>query len=310
MADDNAVQLLKHVFAKGVTHWDTAEVYTATDPDKSTVYNETVVGKAIQEVGRSNIQIATKYMPARHGEEMTAETVLSACRASCERLGVESVDLYYVHRIHPDVPVEDQAVAMKAVIDAGLSRFIGLSEFSPMNLRKFHAICPVTAIQQEWSLMNRDLEEGLLDTARELGVGIVAYSPLSRSLLSGEINSTDDMNGEADLRSSRYPRFAAENLERNAKLVREVRELAKARNVTPAQLSLAWVQNQGSDVVPIPGTTKIAHFDDNWRSQQVVLSSEERDLIASVVPHDDQIFGMRFSSGDKATFKGNMESSL
>jgi aryl-alcohol dehydrogenase-like predicted oxidoreductase len=310
MKDEDAIELLQHVHANGVTHWDTAEVYTAQDADGSTVYNETVVGKAIKQIGRANIQIATKYMPKLHGKEMTADTVLAACRASCQRLGVDSVDLYYVHRIHPGVAVEEQAEAMKAVIDAGLSRCIGLSEFSPANLRRFHAICPVTVIQQEWSLMNRDLEGELLATARELGVGIVAYSPLSRSLLSGEVSSSKDMNGAEDLRASRYPRFAEENLERNANLVGQVRELAVERNVTPAQLSLAWVQNQGEDVIPIPGTTKIAHFNDNCRSQEVVLSKQELELIASVVPHDDQVFGMRFASGDQATFKGNMGASL
>ena len=170
MDDADAVLLLQHAFSQGVTHWDTAEVYTCTADDGSVVYNETVVGKAIKAVGRRHeLQVATKYLPLLHSEsEMTAEMAVSACKASCARLGVEFVDLYYVHRLHPTVPVEDQARAMLAVQRAGLARHIGVSEFSPRNLRAFHAICRTTCVQQEWSLMNRDLEEDLVPLCRLL----------------------------------------------------------------------------------------------------------------------------------------------
>jgi aryl-alcohol dehydrogenase-like predicted oxidoreductase len=157
---------------------------------------------------------------------------------------VDYVDLYYLHRIHQKIPVEDQARAMLACKEAGLAKFIGVSEFSPENLRIFHEICPVTCVQQEWSLINRDLEEDLVPTCRSLGIGIVAYSPLCRSLLSGEISSIADLSGE-DLRPSRYPRFAAENLSKNAQLVKDVSKMASDRSVTAAQLSLGWVSNQG-----------------------------------------------------------------
>ena len=182
MVDDEAVVLLQHAYSLGVTHWDTAEVYTCKATDGSTIYNETVVGKAIAAIGkRDELQIATKYMPTTHSDiEMTEEMVLAACRASCARLGIDRVDLYYVHRFHPTVPVGQQARAMKAVLDAGLARCVGLSEFSPRNVRSFHAICPVTCVQQEWSLMSRDLEEDLVPTCRELGIGIVACAPTRR----------------------------------------------------------------------------------------------------------------------------------
>jgi aryl-alcohol dehydrogenase-like predicted oxidoreductase len=220
MPDAEAVALVAHAFANGITHFDTAEVYTAlADDGTTTLFNESVVGTALAALGcdRAAFQIATKYYPALHGPTMTAEDVLGACKASCARLGVASVDLYYVHRLHASVPVEDQARAMLAAKEAGLCTHVGVSEFSPANLRAFHAICPVTCVQQEWSLVNRDLEEELVPVCRELGIGIVAYSPLCRSLLCGAVKGAADLNGPADLRPSRYPRFAPENLARNGR---------------------------------------------------------------------------------------------
>eukprot|EP00746_Dinoflagellata_sp_MGD_P003998 gnl/MRDRNA2_/MRDRNA2_107740_c0_seq1.p1 gnl/MRDRNA2_/MRDRNA2_107740_c0~~gnl/MRDRNA2_/MRDRNA2_107740_c0_seq1.p1 ORF type:complete len:387 (+),score=82.33 gnl/MRDRNA2_/MRDRNA2_107740_c0_seq1:184-1344(+) len=302
MADDDAVQLMKHAFDEGVTHFDTAEVYTSKSEEGQTIYNETVVGKAIQVMGRENVQIATKYMPKIHGDEMTSAMVLAACQASCKRLQVDSVDLYYVHRFHDKVPVEEQAFAMKAVVDAGLARHIGVSEFSPENLRRFHAICPVTCVQQEWSLMNRDLEEDLVPTCRELGIGIVAYSPLSRALLTGELKSASDLKS-GDLRASRYPRLSAENIPKNAAIAERIRAHADKRNVTPAQLALAWVSNQGEDVVPIPGTTRIKNLDDNIKSCNLTLDSRDLKDIAAAVPLE-QVSGDRYHGGNGAmTYK-------
>jgi aryl-alcohol dehydrogenase-like predicted oxidoreductase len=308
MDDNDAVALMKHAFDAGVTHFDTAEVYRCKAEDGETViFNEVVVGKALAVMGRENVQVATKYYPALHSEEeMSPESVVAACKASCDRLGVACIDLYYLHRIHPTATVEDQAAAMAACVAAGLAKHVGVSEFSPENLRRFHAVCPVTCVQQEWSLVNRDLEEELVPCCRELGIGIVAYSPLCRSLLCGEVKSQADLR-EGDLRASRYPRFAAENLTQNAQVASSVAGLAQARGVTPAQLSLAWVSSQGKDVVPIPGTTKVAHLDDNLAARAVLLSEEECALVAAAVPLD-QMAGDRYVGGaDANTFRAQMK---
>eukprot|EP00947_MAST-08B_sp_MAST-8B-sp1_P003817 g3817.t1 len=307
--DEDAMALLVHAYESGCTHWDTAEVYQGKLADGSTVFNETVVGKAVAAIGkRDEIVLATKYMPKLHdgGNTMTPEMAVEACRASCERLGVECVDLYYVHRFADKVPVEDQAKAMLAVQAAGLAKHVGVSEFSPRNLRAFHAICPVTCVQQEWSLMNRDLEEDLVPTCRELGIGVVAYSPLCRKLLTGELEKPADL-GDGDLRASRYGRFSEDVLEENAKLAKRVAALAAERGLTAAQLSLAWVQSQGLDVTAIPGTTKIKHLDDNAAVRGIpMLTEEEQALVAAAVPAED-VKGTRFAGGDKiGTYKANM----
>jgi len=302
--DEDAVALLKHAFARGITHWDTAEAYQVKGEDDSTIYNEDVLRKAIIEVGRENLQIATKYQPSLHDNQITPDLAVEACRASCERLGVDFVDLYYVHRFANMTSVEDQARSMKTVVEAGLAKFIGVSEFGIKNIRAFHDICPITAVQQEWSLMNRDLEEELVPTCRELGIGIVAYSPLCRSLLSGEVKSASDLSGgAADLRASRYGRFAGNNLEQNASLVDEVSKLAADRGVSAAQLSLAWVAHQGSDVVPIPGTTKICHLNENVDSLSLVLSSEDMEVLAAAVPQE-RVAGDRYCFSNN-TFRDN-----
>lgn len=310
MCDGDAVALLQHAFASGITHWDTAEVYQGKDDAAATVYNETVVGLGIAAVAqRDQLQIATKYMPKLHEpkDAMTAAMVVAACRESCARLGVDAVDLYYVHRLHPTVPVEEQAAAMAAVQAAGLAKHIGVSEFSPANLKRFHAVCAVTCVQQEWSLMTRDLEEDLVPLCRELGIGIVAYSPLCRKLLTGEIASAEDL-GEGDLRTSRYGRLEPGNLAANAALAARVGAMATARGLTAAQLSLAWVASQGDDVCPIPGTTSIAHLDDNVASSKAPrLAEDERAAVAACVPAAE-VRGNRYAGGDATTgtYKANM----
>ena len=312
MPKADAIELMKNVYENGVTFWDTAEAYCCEMPDGTTLFNESVLGDAIRTLSlpRDQLQLATKYMPTTHGDTMTPETCVAAAKASCERLGVDCIDLYYVHRFHPKVPMEEQARAMLAVKEAGLATHIGVSEFAPESLQAFHAICPVTAIQNEWSLMNRDLEEQLVPVCRELGIGIVAYSPLSRSLLTGTVTSVEQLSGgSADNRPARYPRFLPENISANAKLVEGVKVLASERGLTPAQLSLAWVASQGEDVVPIPGTTKIANLLSNVAAQsggaEKLLSAEECALVAAAVPHD-QVVGERYTGGDAATWKGNL----
>lgn len=304
LPDEDAVKLLLHAYEHGVTHFDTAEAYRATAADGSTIFNETVVGKALQSMDRGNVLIATKYAPGLHGNQATSDLVLEACRASCERLQVSHVDLYYAHRFAADTTVEEQARAFKAVMDAGLAKRIGVSEFSPKNLRAFHAICPVSCVQQEWSLFNRDLEEELLPTCRELGVGVVAYSPLSRSLLSCELQSAENLK-QGDLRTSRYPRLSVDNIPKNAALAENLKPLAEKHGVSPAQLALAWVMGQGVDVVPIPGTTQIGHLSDNMAARALTLSREDLEEIASAVP-TEHVSGERYH---KPTdwFVGQME---
>eukprot|EP00929_Paragymnodinium_shiwhaense_P112709 TRINITY_DN80977_c0_g1_i1.p1 TRINITY_DN80977_c0_g1~~TRINITY_DN80977_c0_g1_i1.p1 ORF type:complete len:340 (+),score=59.72 TRINITY_DN80977_c0_g1_i1:85-1104(+) len=307
IADEDAVAVMKHAADNGATHWDTAEAYHAKLEDGSIKWNEEVVGKAIAVVGREKLTIATKYQPMMHDNTLTAEQAVEACRASNKRLGIDCCDLYYVHRLAKNTPVEEQAKAMNAVLEAGLAKHIGVSEFSPKTLRAFHAICPVTCVQQEWSLMNRDLEDELVPCCRELGIGIVAYAPLCRSLLSGSVKSSADLGGGADdMRPARYGKLFAGNLEKNAQLIEAVVQIAKDFKVSAAQLSLAWVANQGSDVLPIPGTTKIPHLEENLASRSVVLSSDQMDLIAAAIPQD-QIAGDRYAGGPvAATFKENL----
>ena len=242
MSNVAAEELLVNAFKNGITHWDTAEVYQGKNDDGSVLYNESQVAFGIKAVNnRDALQICTKYMPRLHGKTMSAEMCINACKDSCERLGVAYVDLYYVHRMHNKVSVEEQAKAMLAVKNSGLAKHIGLSEFSPKNIRKFHAICPVTCVQQEWSLINRDLEDDIAPTCRELGIGIVAYSPLSRSILSDEVaklgkTTATEKGDKNDLRASRYPRLSAENLPKNAKLVQGVQKIASSKKLTLAQL--------------------------------------------------------------------------
>mmetsp|Transcript_119724 Transcript_119724/g.339333 ORF Transcript_119724/g.339333 Transcript_119724/m.339333 type:complete len:349 (+) Transcript_119724:67-1113(+) len=303
MDDGDAVELLGRAYSRGITFFDTAEVYTAKAADGSTIYNEAVVGKAVRTMTRSNVQLATKYWPGFRDGKATPDSVVAACRASCQRLQTDYVDLYYAHRFSDNTAVEDQARAFKAVLDAGLARHVGVSEFSPENIRRFHAVCPITAVQQEWSLFNRDLEEEIVPTCRELGIGIVAYSPLSRSLLSTEVKSADDLKA-GDLRASRYPRLSAENIPKNAALAQNLRPQAERHGVSTSQLALAWVASQGDDVVPIPGTTKISHLDDNIDSCKLVLSSAELAEAASTVPHT-AVSGDRYPSAG-SWFKGQI----
>merc|ERR1719336_1195992 len=253
---------------------------------------------------REELQIATKYLPRMHGDRMTPHMVVGACRASCHRMCLDYVDLYYLHRFHDKVSIEDQARAMLAAKKSGWAKNIGVSELSPKNLRIFHSICPVTCVQQEWSLMTRDLEDDLVPVCRELGIGIVAYSPLCRKLLSAEIKKPSDF-GSSDKRSERYGRLTNENLKANAELAQRVSDLTKARDCTAAQLSLAWVHNQGRDVVAIPGTTKIPHLDDNIASLRIRLSDKELKDIADLVPASE-VKGHRYVQGDTFTYKGNL----
>ena len=210
------------------------------------------------------------------------EYVRRACDASLERLGVDHIDLYYQHRVDRSVPVEETWGAMAELVEAGKVRYLGISEAAPATVRRAHAVHPISAGQYEWSLFTRDLEDELLGTLRELGIGVVAYSPLGRGFLSGSITSPDDFD-EDDFRRD-HPRFSGENFDRNLELVARVRGLATAKGITPSQLAIAWVLAQGSDVVPIPGTKRRRYLEENAGALEVELTPEDLAAIEEVMP--------------------------
>jgi aryl-alcohol dehydrogenase-like predicted oxidoreductase len=264
----------------GMTFLDTADVY-------GPFTNERLVGRAIAG-RRDEVVLATKFGNQRREDGTWVrvngepEYVRQACDASLERLGVDHIDLYYQHRVDRSVPVEDTWGAMAELVEAGKVRHLGISEAAPATVRRAHAVHPITAGQYEWSLFTRDLEDELLATLRELGIGVVAYSPLGRGFLSGRITSPDDF-GDDDFRRN-HPRFTGENFARNLDLVERVRQLAADKGVTPSQLAIAWVLAQGDDVVPIPGTKRRSYLEENLGALEVELTPDDLAVIEEVTP--------------------------
>ncbi|WP_267103533.1 aldo/keto reductase, partial [Xanthomonas sacchari] len=284
-SDDNAAIAVIHAAIEhGVSLIDTADMYGPHT-------NEVLVGKALAG-RRDQVVLATKFGikldpndPAARGIDGRPEYVQSACEASLRRLGVDHIDLYYQHRVDPNVPIEDTVGAMARLVEQGKVRFLGLSEAAAATIRRAHAVHPITALQSEYSLWSRDPEhDGVLETVRELGIGFVPYSPLGRGFLTGAIRSPEDF--EADDYRRHSPRFQGENFARNLQLVERVRELAQAKGVTPGQLALAWVLAQGEDLVPIPGTKRLAYLEENLGALQVKLSTEELAQIEAIFPAD------------------------
>lgn len=278
----------------GITFLDTADMY-------GPFTNEQLVGKAIAG-RRDEVQLATKFGNERapDGTRLringTPDYVRAACDASLQRLGVDHIGLYYQHRVDPTVPIEDTVGAMKELVEAGKVRHLGLSEASPETIRRAHAVHPVTALQTEYSLFTRDLEDAILPTLRELGIGLVPYSPLGRGILTGAITGTP---ADGDSRATAYfPRFQGENLATNLVLVDKVRELATEHGCTPGQLALAWVLAQGEDVVPIPGTKRVAYLEENAGALDVVLTADDLAALDAAVPRD-AVAGDRY--GDMST---------
>jgi len=256
----------------GVTFLDTADVYGLG-------HNEELVGRAIAG-RRDDVVLATKFGIVRRPEDNNfravngrPDYVRSACDASLQRLGVNHIDLYYQHRADPNVPIEDTIGAMAELVDAGKVRHLGLSEAATDTIRRAHAVHPISALQSEWSLWSRDIEGEVLPTARELGIGIVPYSPLGRGLLTGQISSADDLS-RGDFRRG-TPRFEGENLTRNLEVVERVRTIATEKGVTPGQLALAWVQAQGDDVAPIPGTKRRTYLEENVAALNAQLTADD-----------------------------------
>ncbi|WP_224766868.1 aldo/keto reductase [Janibacter melonis] len=265
--------------------------------------NERLVGRALAG-RRDEVVLATKFGNkrgedgARLGIDGSPGYVRQACDASLERLGVDHIDLYYQHRVDPTVPIEETVGAMAELVAAGKVRRIGLSEASPETIRRAHATHPVTALQTEYSLFTRDLEDEILPTLRELGIGLVPYSPLGRGMLTGALPEP----GQGDSRTSAYfPRFQGEARETNLALVERVREIAQTKGCTPGQLALAWVLAQGDDVAPIPGTKRVRYLEENLAATAVTLTDDDLQALERAVPRD-AVAGDRY--GDMSTIDG------
>ena len=278
--EGEGLRTIRRALELGIDFLDTADMY-------GPFTNEKLVGRAIQG-RRDDIVIATKFGNVRslEGERLGIRGdrlyVLAACDASLQRLGTDHIDLYYQHRVDPDTPVEETVGAMAELVEAGKVRYLGLSEASPETIRRAHGVHPITAVQSEYSLWTRDPEAEVLPTLRELGIGLVAYSPLGRGFLSGRFRSPDDLS-EDDFRREN-PRFQGENFNRNLELVERVEELAAEKDVTPGQLALAWVLAQGEDIVPIPGTTHVEHLEENVAALEIELTDDDLRELGSVFP--------------------------
>lgn len=274
----------------GVTLLDTADMYGSGA-------NEELVGRAIQD-RRDRVVLATKFGNVRgpNGEFLVIrgddDYVRQACEASLRRLGVDHIDLYYQHRVDQTVPIEETVGAMASLVAAGKVRHLGLSEAGAETIRRAHAVHPIAAVQTEWSLWSRDIEAEVVPMCRELGIGIVAYSPLGRGFLTGRITSAAGLD-PGDFRQVAQPRFADGNLQRNLAMVEALRELASERGVTAGQLALAWVQARGSDVVPIPGTKRRRYLEENVAAASLVLSDDDLAAVEKAVPVDE-VAGTRY----------------
>jgi len=298
-SDQESIATIHHAIERGVNFLDTADMY---GPFK----NEELVGRAIRD-RRERVFLATKFGNVRgpNGEFLGVrgdpDYVRSACEASLKRLGVEVIDLYYQHRVDPKVPIEDTVGAMARLKEEGKVRFLGLSEAAPRTIRRAAAVATITAVQTELSLWSRDAEAEVLPTVRELGIGYVAYSPLGRGFLTGQIKSPDDF-ADDDFRKF-HPRFQGENFAKNIALVREVEAMAREKGCTTAQLALAWVLAQGEDVVPIPGTKRVRYLDENIGALEVKLTAEDLKRLDEILP-PGAAAGMRYHERGMATVNG------
>jgi aryl-alcohol dehydrogenase-like predicted oxidoreductase len=279
-SEAESIATIHHALDRGVTFLDTADMYGWGS-------NEELVGRAIAD-RRDEVFLATKFGNVRgpNGEFLGVrgdpDYVRSACEASLARLGVQTIDLYYQHRVDTNVPIEDTVGEMARLKDEGKIRFLGLSEAAPRTIRAAYATSPITAVQTELSLWSRDAETEVLPTVRELGIGYVAYSPLGRGFLTGQFKSPEDFP-EGDFRKN-HPRFQGDNFQKNLDLVTEVGKMAEEKGCTTAQLALAWVLAQGEDIVPIPGTKHVKYLDQNIGALDVELSEDELKRLDAILP--------------------------
>jgi aryl-alcohol dehydrogenase-like predicted oxidoreductase len=279
--EEESTATIHRAIELGVTFLDTADMY-------GPFTNEKLVGKAIAG-RRDEVVLATKFGNVRgedgsfRGVSGEPDYVRKACDASLSRLGIDHIDLYYQHRVDPETPIEETVGAMKELVVAGKVKYLGLSEAGPGTIRKAHAVHPISALQSEYSLFTRDVEDEVLPTVRELGIGFVPYSPLGRGFLTGRWRSIEDMP-ENDTRSARFPRFAEENFQKNLELADRVREVADGKGITPGQLALAWLLLQGDDIVPIPGTKRREYLEENAGAAGVTLTEDDLASIEEAMP--------------------------
>ncbi|MGA7839109.1 MAG: aldo/keto reductase [Ignavibacteriaceae bacterium] len=297
--EKESIETIHKALDLGINFLDTADMY---GPFK----NEIQVGKAISEK-RKNVFLATKFGiqrsddPAKRSINGSPEYVKSACEASLKRLEVDHIDLYYQHRVDRSVPIEETVGAMSELVQEGKVRFLGLSEASPETIIRADKVHHITALQTEYSLWSRDPEDKILATARELGIGFVSYSPLGRGFLTGRFKEFEDLAQDDYRRFS--PRFQGDNFQKNLELVKKVEEIAKEKNITAAQLALAWVMAQGEDIVPIPGTKRIKYLVENASSVDVDLSKEELEKIEMAFPKDAAA-GLRYPENTMSSVNG------
>jgi aryl-alcohol dehydrogenase-like predicted oxidoreductase len=294
--DEESVATLHRALELGIDFLDTADMYGVG-------HNEELVGRAIRD-RREGVVLATKFGNVRGadgsflGVNGRPEYVRSACEASLTRLGVETIDLYYQHRVDASVPIEETVGEMARLVEEGKVRYLGLSEASADTVRRAHAVHPIAALQSEYSLWTREVEDEILPTCRELGIGFVPYSPLGRGFLTGKFQKPEDLP-EGDRRRD-FPRFQGENFERNLRLVERVNEIAAEKNCTPAQLALAWVLAQGADIVPIPGTKRRKYLEQNVGALEVELSGADLSRIDEVA-RPEAVAGTRYPEAGMKT---------
>jgi len=279
--DEESIQVIHRAFESGISFFDTADMY-------GPYTNEILVGKAIKDF-RNKITLATKFGiirdvndPTKRGVNGKPEYVRSSCEGSLKRLGVEFIDLYYLHRKDPATPIEETVGAMAQLVKEGKIKDIGLSEVNTDTLRKAYAVHPVTALQSEYSLWTRDPEDGILQTCKELGIAFVAYSPLGRGFLTGEIKKFEDFEEDDYRRHS--PRFQGENFDKNLQLIKKIEEMAKNKGCTTAQLALAWVLAQEDFIFPIPGTKRIKYLEENIGAMNVKLTKKDLEELDAIAP--------------------------
>jgi aryl-alcohol dehydrogenase-like predicted oxidoreductase len=278
--DQKSIETIHRALDLGIDFLDTADIYGMGR-------NESLVGRAIRD-RRDPVVLATKFGNVRGsdgnfiGVNGKPEYVRSACEASLRRLGVEVIDLYYQHRVDPETPIEETVGAMAELVRQGKVRYLGLSEAAASTVRRAHAVHPIAALQTEYSLWSREPEEALLPVCRELGIGFVAYSPIGRGFLSGKIRSIDDL--EPDDRRRIFPRFQGENFQRNLDLVKRIERIAARKKCRPSQLALSWLLTRGEEIVPIPGTTRIPHLEENVAALKIKLTAKDLASIDEVAP--------------------------
>jgi len=278
--DEESIGVIHYALERGVNHLDSSDMY-------GWGHNETLLGRALKGGWRDKAVLVTKFgqvkgADGKQGVDGRPEYVMQACEASLKRLGVDVIDLYYQHRVDPNVPIEDTVGAMKKLVEQGKVRALGLSEARPETIRRAHKVHPIAAVQNEYSLLYRKEGEETLRATRELGITLVAYAPLGRSLLTGSVHGKEDL-AEGDRRLA-HPRFQGENLDKNVEIAARLEAIAKQKNCTPAQLVVAWVLAQGKDVVTIPGTKRKQRLDENLGALNVRLSESDLKRISDAAP--------------------------